>query len=572
MIIIQSRVDKSNDGRFDHNVLVQYKPPLPPIEVKNPYPNSLPKMSIAGPVNGILCIFQPPLGDALTLWNPAMNKSKMVMRSKTINPSQKVSVGLAFDSQKKDLLILRIFCVPPFPGYTKTNVEFEIREMKYLLGWKKLKSKRNYFYIDKPSCDAIFKAEPYWMAYDYEKYIPGKYERLVRFKVSKMDFEWLLLPFVGVGDYYATLANFEDSLGFLIWWNRDNSYIDVWEVDDKKFQWRKKCKIGPLSGFGRILGCLRNGDIVAENEDGVVLFYAVNKSELVVQNDENLYPCSVKKTLTVENSEKGSHVIFDCPEGLLLIEGMLTHRRRLHTAAVTTLSIHFTTSVFCSLFELFLTFYLFAYVNSLELESGPNHYYYISRPKKACNGVTRGPAIALLGLTVEPLRFLAIMTKSTRSNDNSPTEMGELREMMQKLVSEMGVLIGEVASLKKLDRTVSELKEQLEGNQRDNSPVEDGVEASGARQSRERQPMEEETETETLWGTSKEIKKIKQTGSVKEYQAIFERKLARVNELNLAVKLTNPTSLPQVFKTARMQEAYLTAQAKSTRQNSFANT
>ncbi|KAM3284677.1 F-box protein like [Capsicum chacoense] len=324
MIIIQSRVDKSNDGRFDHNVLVQYKPPLPPIEVKNPYPNSLPKMSIAGPVNGILCIFQPPLGDALTLWNPAMNKSKMVMRSKTINPSQKVSVGLAFDSQKKDLLILRIFCVPPFPGCTKTNVEFEIREMKYLLGWKKLKSKRNYFYIDKPSCDAIFKAEPYWMAYDYEKYIPGKYERLVRFKVSKMDFEWLLLPFVGVGDYYATLANFEDSLGFLIWWKRDNSYIDVWEVDDKKFQWRKKCKLGPLSGFGRILGCLRNGDIVAENEDGVVLFYAVNKSELVVQNDENLYPCSVKKTLTVENSEKGSHVIFDCPEGLLLIEGMLT--------------------------------------------------------------------------------------------------------------------------------------------------------------------------------------------------------------------------------------------------------
>ncbi|KAM3361823.1 hypothetical protein P3S68_016677 [Capsicum galapagoense] len=134
-----------------------------------------------------------------------------------------------------------------------------------------------------------------------------------------MDFEWLLLPFVGVGDYYTNLANFEDSLGFLIREKTDNSYIDVWEVDDKKFQWRKKCKLRPLSGFGRILGCLRNGEIIAENEDGVLLFYTVNKSELVVQNDENLYPCSVKNTLTMGNSEKGSHVIFYCPEVLLLI-------------------------------------------------------------------------------------------------------------------------------------------------------------------------------------------------------------------------------------------------------------
>ncbi|PHT55478.1 hypothetical protein CQW23_03964 [Capsicum baccatum] len=286
MIIIQSR----HDGRFNHNVLVQYKPPLPPVQVKNPYPIVFPKMSIAGPVNGILCIFQPPLGDALTLWNPAMNKSKLVMLSKTTNPSQKVSVGLAFDSQKKDLLILKIFCVPPFPGCTKTKEEFEIREMKYPLGWEKLKSRTNYFYIDKPSCDAIFKAEPYWLAYDYEEYIPSKYQRLVHFEVSKMDFEWWILPFIGVGNYYANLANFEDSLGFMVWTKTENSYIDVWEVDDKKFQWRKK----------------------------------LNKSELAVQNDENLYPCSVKNTLTVGNSEKGSHVIFDCPEGLLLIEGMVT--------------------------------------------------------------------------------------------------------------------------------------------------------------------------------------------------------------------------------------------------------
>ncbi|XP_019224822.1 PREDICTED: uncharacterized protein LOC109206457 [Nicotiana attenuata] len=78
-----------------------------------------------------------------------------------------------------------------------------------------------------------------------------------------------------------------------------------------------------------------------------------------------------------------------------------------------------------------------------------------------------------------------------------------------------------------------------------------------------------------------EIKKIKQTGSVKEYQAIFERNLNRVRlsqenaincfigglkrELNIAVKLTNPTTLSQVYRTARMHEVYLAATSSSTK-------
>nr|XP_009783631.1 PREDICTED: uncharacterized protein LOC104232193 [Nicotiana sylvestris] len=72
-----------------------------------------------------------------------------------------------------------------------------------------------------------------------------------------------------------------------------------------------------------------------------------------------------------------------------------------------------------------------------------------------------------------------------------------------------------------------------------------------------------------------EIKKIRQMGTVKEYQAAFEKNLTRVNlsqensisyflgglkhELNIAIKLTNPTTLSQVYKTARIQEAYLAA-------------
>ncbi|PHT63422.1 hypothetical protein T459_32786 [Capsicum annuum] len=72
-----------------------------------------------------------------------------------------------------------------------------------------------------------------------------------------------------------------------------------------------------------------------------------------------------------------------------------------------------------------------------------------------------------------------------------------------------------------------------------------------------------------------ELKKIKQVGTVKEYQVVFERHLTRVNlskenaiscyigelspKLNVAVKITNPTSLSQVYRSARLQEAYLNA-------------
>ncbi|PHT50410.1 hypothetical protein CQW23_10157 [Capsicum baccatum] len=69
--------------------------------------------------------------------------------------------------------------------------------------------------------------------------------------------------------------------------------------------------------------------------------------------------------------------------------------------------------------------------------------------------------------------------------------MVELREMMQKLISKIGVLNDAVEKLKKLNQTVMELKEKLEGNQKDITPTRDEIETSGERLSRERQLVEE---------------------------------------------------------------------------------
>ncbi|XP_019267598.1 PREDICTED: uncharacterized protein LOC109244894 [Nicotiana attenuata] len=253
------------------------------------------------------------------------------------------------------------------------------------------------------------------------------------------------------------------------------------------------------------------------------------------------------------------------------------------------------------------------------------------------------------------------MAKGARLNDTATEEPGDLRELMQKLIAEVGALSGEVSNLKRLDQTVLELKEQLNHsgeNRRDKTPMQHEGEPSDERSPREwspgyynhhnsnfsrwsrmeflrfngedlkswlfkieqffsmekvpaeervgvaaiqlegeaihwhlafmryRQYLQPATWTEYVMALverfavdfedpMEEIKKIRQTGTVKEYQAIFERNLTRVNlsqenaiscflgglkhELNIAVKLTNPTTLSQVYKTARMQEAYLAA-------------
>ncbi|KAM3308677.1 hypothetical protein P3S67_010421 [Capsicum chacoense] len=70
--------------------------------------------------------------------------------------------------------------------------------------------------------------------------------------------------------------------------------------------------------------------------------------------------------------------------------------------------------------------------------------------------------------------------------------------MMQKLISEIGILNEAVAKLKKLNQTVMELKEQLEGNRKDTTPTENGIETSGDRLSRERQLVEEPEKKNSL--------------------------------------------------------------------------
>ncbi|XP_070036260.1 uncharacterized protein [Nicotiana tomentosiformis] len=238
------------------------------------------------------------------------------------------------------------------------------------------------------------------------------------------------------------------------------------------------------------------------------------------------------------------------------------------------------------------------------------------------------------------------MAKGVRSNDTSTEEPGNLRELIQKLIANVGALFGEEHLTHSGENRRDKTPIQYEGEPSDkrsprkkspasynhhNSnfssrsrmkflrfngedlkswlfkieqffstekvPAEERVEVVAMQLKGEaiqwhlafmryRQYLQSATWTEYVvalvekFGVDfddpmEEIKKIRQTGTVKEYQAVFERNLTGVNlsqentisyffgglkhELNIAVKLINPTTLSQVYKTARMQEAYLAA-------------
>ncbi|KAH0743739.1 hypothetical protein KY290_031732 [Solanum tuberosum] len=80
------------------------------------------------------------------------------------------------------------------------------------------------------------------------------------------------------------------------------------------------------------------------------------------------------------------------------------------------------------------------------------------------------------------------MTKSTRANESSSSEVRKLRERMQKMLLEVGTLAKEVSNLKKLDQMMLERKEQMTSNivnHRDKIPTREDKIPVGGRQSKE---------------------------------------------------------------------------------------
>ncbi|XP_015064430.1 F-box/kelch-repeat protein At3g23880-like [Solanum pennellii] len=288
----------------DHVLSLVDSPESSVTELDNPFPFFYYNMVVVGSCSGIVCLCKPPWGDLITLWNPVMRKFRTVQLSKKkplLGVHAGVSIGLAYDSQENDFIILSLFC---FRAESRVPVEVEMCSMKSFC-WKEVKNEVG-FRVIRPCCNVIIKGVPYWTALLEDKY--GLRDVLVYFDVDKKEFDKLPMPGITVGTQWQ-LVNLQDTVGMLIWAKTDKYNIDVWVMDDED-GWSKKCTVGLVFGFDRLIGCLRNGDILAEDENGVLLLF-------------DMVTSSVKAKLRIDNAKRGSSVIFNYSESLVLIREML---------------------------------------------------------------------------------------------------------------------------------------------------------------------------------------------------------------------------------------------------------
>ncbi|OIT06060.1 PREDICTED: putative F-box protein At1g32420 [Nicotiana attenuata] len=301
-VLLHNRHLESSDHRLS---LINLSPESSSVveELDNPFPFFLQYMVVVGSCNGIVCLCQAPLGDSIILWNPAMRQSRDVPLSKSkpiIGTHPCVSIGLAYDSQKNDFLVLSL---KSFGPQTMIADEVEMFSTKSF-SWERVPNEMG-FRVVGLSCHLIIKGVPYWVALLDDAH--GSREVLVYFDVTKRVLDKLHMPGVRL-DLLGHLVNLEDSLGILLWDKTDKYNVEIWVMDDED-GWSKKCNVEMLFGFDRIIGCSRNGNIVAEDENGVLFLVDPVTS-------------SIKAKLCTGKAKSGFSMIFNYSESLVLIEGM----------------------------------------------------------------------------------------------------------------------------------------------------------------------------------------------------------------------------------------------------------
>lgn len=271
-----------------------------PINLQHPFPSSVSpaEMEVVGSCNGLLCLTNP-LGH-ICLWNPAMKRVKDIsdFAIRIVDSTGEVSVGFGFDGMTNDYKVVRIV-------WTSRSENTPGRVEVYSLNrasWREIEVEVNFELIH-GCCRLIVKGNPYWtgLAHRWEV----KKQFFVSFDVQNEVFSKIPWPDQcmnrnGRRQGYGTIMEFRDSFAVAV-----GKYVDgritelsIWAMDDNidgECSWTEKITVGPILGFSRILGCLKNGDLVGENS---------NERQLILYDPltEEIKPTQVRmRTLGVHN-------------------------------------------------------------------------------------------------------------------------------------------------------------------------------------------------------------------------------------------------------------------------------
>ncbi|KAL1812500.1 hypothetical protein ACET3Z_022565 [Daucus carota] len=217
------------------------------------------EMTVCGSVNGIVCLshtqypeegFYVEWGRFVVLWNPAINRTKLVMippRKTLFDIWQMVSVGLGFDAVDNDYKIIRLVPVAVSDdnlqgdkAHAESRVEIYSSNKDR---WKAVnKGAMIHFYPNRPNCSFIIKGVPYWSD---EKALcaidphTGMYKNIPHPEYVKN--EKTLVHCINMNDLVSVLVY---SPG-----ESPNQMVDFYVLDNSG-SWMKQFTTGPIVGEG----------------------------------------------------------------------------------------------------------------------------------------------------------------------------------------------------------------------------------------------------------------------------------------------------------------------------------
>ncbi|KAK6118003.1 hypothetical protein DH2020_048258 [Rehmannia glutinosa] len=225
-----------------------------------------------GCCNGLVCLYIPPFGQIIVLWNPAMKLSMELPSSKVdFGAHQNVSLGFGYDAQRADFKVVRIFSSKM--GITGVEV-YSVNSDS----WRTIEVDFQFNVLQTKNV-VIVNGNPYWVAkVDRNDSAKSEFsEVLVCFDVTKLVFKIVPLSTLYMEVEEAVgLVDWNGSLGGLVCTidNERVKSVDGWVFDDGEQIWRKDYTFGPIEvNMDRLLWCSKNGKILGERADGKLFVF-----------------------------------------------------------------------------------------------------------------------------------------------------------------------------------------------------------------------------------------------------------------------------------------------------------
>ncbi|CAN1288838.1 F-box protein At3g07870 [Linum perenne] len=265
--------------------------------IQAPFWSTMPEFDIIGSCNGLLCLSDSLYGDALYVYNPFSGKFLELPKSSRY-ADQEVVFGFGFHPTTKEYKVIKIVYYrnggSSRPGYPRSRrTVFPLSEVQILtLGtpeWR-IQDKISHQLIRRPG-EALVNGRLHWVTRP-RRYNPVR--RLISFDLGDEQFREVAKPESGgLSRCNFNLVALKSCLGAAVYCNYGRLEIWVMKEYNVKESWVKEYSIGAympkglkqniersykiwrtgLNGRVRVLGVLKNGEILLEYKSRVLVCY-----------------------------------------------------------------------------------------------------------------------------------------------------------------------------------------------------------------------------------------------------------------------------------------------------------